>query len=208
MMKTYREGEYDTLYFDKLPQRCKEIFFEYLRFGLSHENINKADIFTEVCGFFISEECKSPIEQLFDFAFRIVNFMHEGHNDSPEIELTPQYKIKANGKKYYADFFYDSDYPNTEYGKYKGKNHLKLIIECDGHDFHEKTKEQVAHDNERDFNLKVSGYDILHYSGSQIHNDPLGCAFEVYNYIQLKVGGWEQKELGEEETNGREKNVH
>lgn len=194
MKKDYREGEYDVMYFDKLPQRCKEVFFEYLRYGLEHNDINKADIFVEVCGFALNEECKSPIEEIFDFAFHIVNFMHEGKNGSPGIEMDAQYTIEIEGKTYKADFFYDSDSPDNNYMGFKGKNHLKLVVECDGHDFHEKTVEQVNRDNARDFYLQLSGYDVLHFSGSQIFDDPLQCAMDVYNYIQIKVGEWIPKE--------------
>jgi very-short-patch-repair endonuclease len=71
-------------------------------------------------------------------------------------------------------------------------NEVQLIIECDGHEFHKATKEQIKHDNERDYDLKMAGYDVLHYSGSQIFNDPIKCANEIYDYITIKTGGWKE----------------
>lgn len=68
----------------------------------------------------------------------------------------------------------------------------KLAIECDGHDFHEKTKAQVVKRNQRDMSLKKSGIDVIHFSGSQIYSDPFGCARELIDYIKLnlkEVGG-------------------
>lgn len=57
------------------------------------------------------------------------------------------------------------------------------MIECDGHEFHEKTKEQVIYDNEREYKLKSAGYDVLHFSGSEIYNNPYECAEKTLNYI-------------------------
>ena len=65
-----------------------------------------------------------------------------------------------------------------------------MVIECDGHDFHKLTKSRVSHDNQRDYDLKIAGYDVLHFSGSQIYSDPYKCAKEVYEYIKSKVGDW------------------
>lgn len=67
---------------------------------------------------------------------------------------------------------------------------MKLVIECDGHNFHEKTKEQVIRNNERDYDLQLAGYKVLHFSGSQIYESPLSCANDIYNFIQTTVGEW------------------
>ena len=66
-----------------------------------------------------------------------------------------------------------------------------MLVECDGHDFHEKTKEQVEKDNEREYELKMAVYEILRFSGSQIYNNPFKCANDVYDYLILK-----EKRLG------------
>lgn len=47
----------------------------------------------------------------------------------------------------------------------------KIIIECDGHEFHEKTKHQAIHDKERDRYFTKSGYTVLRYTGSELVND-------------------------------------
>jgi very-short-patch-repair endonuclease len=52
----------------------------------------------------------------------------------------------------------------------------KVIIECDGHDFHERTKEQAARDRGRDRAAQAAGYMMLRYTGSEIYRDPLKCA--------------------------------
>lgn len=183
-----RKSVYDTLQFEALPQKCKELFFEYCH-RCAIENHGNAEIFVEVEGFYIPEECKSPIEKILYFAFSIINFERQGA-DIPGYLLEPQEEIVANGRRYYADFVFNYyGWNNSDYLLVPA-HELKLIVECDGHEFHNSTKAQVKHDNERDFNLKMAGYDVLHYSGSQIFNDPLECANDIHNYITRKTGGW------------------
>lgn len=58
-----------------------------------------------------------------------------------------------------------------------------FIIECDGHDFHEKTKEQAKHDKERDRFFTQNNYKVLHYTGSEIYNDFPKIEDELEKYI-------------------------
>lgn len=57
--------------------------------------------------------------------------------------------------------------------------HAQLIVECDGHPFHEKTKEQSARDKKRDRVLQELGFKVFHFTGSQVWNDVFGCAQEA-----------------------------
>jgi hypothetical protein len=54
-----------------------------------------------------------------------------------------------------------------------------LAIEVDGHDFHEKTKEQAARDKARDRKLTAHGYHIIRFTGSEVYADPIACWAEV-----------------------------
>ena len=54
-----------------------------------------------------------------------------------------------------------------------------VIAECDGHDFHERTKEQAARDRSRDRRASLSGFVVLRFTGSELWKDPLGCAEQV-----------------------------
>lgn len=58
-----------------------------------------------------------------------------------------------------------------------------VIVECDGHDFHERTKEQAARDRARDRTLQRLGYVILRFTGREIWTDPMRCADEVISAI-------------------------
>ena len=52
---------------------------------------------------------------------------------------------------------------------------IKVVIECDGHDFHEKTKEQAARDKRRDRDLQIAGWKVLRFTGSEIWRNPEAC---------------------------------
>jgi Protein of unknown function (DUF559) len=59
-----------------------------------------------------------------------------------------------------------------------------VIIECDGHAFHEKTPNQAQRDKERDRNLQKLGYKVFHYTGREIWQDVFKCAHEAVKSIQ------------------------
>jgi len=60
-----------------------------------------------------------------------------------------------------------------------------VIIECDGHEFHEKTKEQVAKDKKRERYIQSNSFSkVLRFSGSEIYNDPFECAAEIIGNLE------------------------
>lgn len=124
------------------------------------------------------EEINSPIEQIFKTAFDLYIELLEKES----IFLFSQMPIKINKKKYIADFYFEKD----EYVN-KFDTNKKIVIECDGHEFYQKTKEQVKRDNEREYNLKMAGYEVIRFSGSQIYNEPFKCAEDTYNYIMKSI---------------------
>lgn len=88
-----------------------------------------------------------------------------------EVQVSPQAPIG----QYRVDFLVKN------YGSEVG-----VIIECDGHDFHEKTKEQAKHDKERDRWLTSQGYKILRYTGSEIYNDFVKIEDELFDLLDTK----------------------
>jgi len=61
---------------------------------------------------------------------------------------------------------------------------VRVAVECDGHDFHEKTKEQAEHDKKRDRHLTSQGYAVMRFTGRELWRDPFACADEVVDYTQ------------------------
>lgn len=126
--------------------------------------------------------CESPIEQLMALELDDVEYYFIASDTIEIIGNSCQVDIKCDDKKYRVDFLMEIVFKYN--GKYK--NILKLIIECDGHDFHEKTKEQVIKDNKRDRDLKNEGYEILHFSGSEIYNNTFNISKDIKKFIIKK----------------------
>ena len=83
-------------------------------------------------------------------------------------------------------------FPQSEVGRYiadflmivQGFNNSPpsfVVIECDGHEFHERTKDQARHDRRRDRWMTTNGISVLRFTGSEIWADPLKCADEVFS---------------------------
>lgn len=144
--------------------------------------------FEEMCHGIISE-CESPIEGLLLAALvaeedlQPFTQLHFNNGDFPEKPPFDQ-----------AAFFY----PQVKIGSYRvdlaiwdaslpfdvGKPRV-MIVECDGHDFHEKTKEQARRDKRRDRYFQSLGYKVLHFTGSEIWADPSEVAQEVLNELAI-----------------------
>jgi very-short-patch-repair endonuclease len=58
-----------------------------------------------------------------------------------------------------------------------------FAIECDGHEFHEKTKEQAARDKRRDRDLLNIGIPTIRFTGSEIYENADECAREIIDII-------------------------
>lgn len=89
--------------------------------------------------------------------------------------------------------------PQVEIGSYRvdflvGLNHLGndlrqcIVVECDGHEWHEKTKEQAARDKARDRYLSAHVGRIVRFTGSEIFKDCVGCAQEVAKILHTAAG--------------------
>jgi very-short-patch-repair endonuclease len=62
----------------------------------------------------------------------------------------------------------------------------RVVVECDGHEFHERTPAQAAHDRRRDRWMQANGWAVLRFTGSEIHRDPNGCADEVRRFLRAR----------------------
>lgn len=169
--------------FNDLPMRCKEMFFEKME---EYTVCGTANYGVFIATGFDYSSCKSPIEKIFCFAFDILC-----NEKELNMCLCPQHVVVGkSGKKYYADFLFDDDTDRDGdflENCYFQKGIPGIIIECDGHDYH-STKKQIKEGNERDFDLKSNGFEILHFSGSQIFTDPWRCAGQALDFILEKLG--------------------
>ena len=114
-------------------------------------------------------------------------------NRADSFACAPQVQIGP----YRTDFCFIAD---CVYGEF-----LLVAVECDGHEFHERTKEQAAHDRSRDRAMTRAGIHVMRFTGSEIHRDAEGCFQEVYDYLMDKhTAGvnelWRRMDLERRET--------
>lgn len=64
-----------------------------------------------------------------------------------------------------------------------------IVVEIDGHDFHEKTKEQASRDKERDRFMTAEGYRVFRFTGSDVFNRAAQCVQEI-NSAFSKMGSF------------------
>lgn len=86
--------------------------------------------------------------------------------------ISPQVKV---GKDYRVDFLVAT--------RLEDDRVILTAIECDGHDFHERTKEQASRDKKRDRSLTVQGVSVLRFTGSDIHHRLDECVIEIQDYL-------------------------
>ena len=94
------------------------------------------------------------------------------------IFFAPQQRIS----KYTLDFFICLD----------SRFELYYAIEIDGHDFHEKTKEQAEKDKRRDRDMLELNIKTIRFTGSEIFIKPQKCIENILNIICSDVA----RELG------------
>lgn len=125
-------------------------------------------------------DCESPIEQLLSIYLVVLQLenivLYNPFIDVVTIEK--QKEITIENKKYRVDFLIPV--------VYKNQGEIMFVIECDGYEFHQKTKEQVESDNQRQRDLQEFGYEVIRFSGTEIYHKPYRCAEQIKNIILSK----------------------
>ena len=98
----------------------------------------------------------SPIESMVEKELRIL--------DLP-------YRRQIGIGRYTVDFLIES----------KGK---KVVLECNGHNYHRYSYAQIKRDRKRDKFLESEGFFVLRYSGSRIHSNPATPAKHVKKILE------------------------
>lgn len=125
-------------------------------------------------------QCETPIEKLLVVPLsEMVKKLNSYRDSIVEANCLPQENISCYSKSYRVDFLIQvllsNDYT------------LQFVIECDGHDYHEKTKEQARKDRQRERHLQNAGYIVIRFTGSEIYEDPYSCCDEVEGIILKTV---------------------
>jgi very-short-patch-repair endonuclease len=140
------------------------------------------------CG---ERRCESPIEVLM-----LAALLHEGSKDCRlsvvmaedylrEVFLKPKVQEGEHPTPLSSRIFpqfvigsYRVDFCLSFYGGFY------LIVECDGHEWHDRTPDQAQRDKARDRALQAEGFPVLRFTGREIWNDARKCAAEVFETAQ------------------------
>lgn len=133
---------------------------DYLR-GLVNQQMREAE-----------HVCESPIEVVFLQAMTLYNLLICGKFPAFEADqwnnvghlIEPQKQILD----YRVDFLISSPDIKTQ-----------IVVECDGHDFHERTADQAAKDRSRDRALSSHGYRVVRFTGRELWGNPWQCAMDM-----------------------------
>jgi very-short-patch-repair endonuclease len=170
----YEKENNNVAVFEKLCDKAKHIVFNALGQYETMQYFLVMDLPDELLEM-------TPIEQIF-YVCKDIYDMYVTHNKGATLDFSSQEYVKANGKTYKVDFYVETFVNNSdEY--YFNK---PILIELDGHDYH-STKEQRNRDYERENNLKLAGYHIMRFTGSQVYNEPFSCVEKVYKYANQLV---------------------
>ena len=132
----------------------------------------------------IDEVITSPIEKMLYIAIKQARFLSLVGDPlmDYQLDINAQPEIKIDKKIYRPDFHLVM----TQAIKIEGIQYVRsyeCYIECDGHNYHERTKEQAKNDRTKDRNFMKEGLQLIRYTGSEIYNDAFSCAMEIENFM-------------------------
>lgn len=136
-----------------------------------------------LCQLYNRRVTQSPIEDMMAGALL---WLHVDGVEFPQVDLF-DLNESVPGRWQEGDLqFYVT--PQASIGRYAvdflvwfadGDEVTGVAIECDGHAFHEKTKEQAAADKRRDREILAAGFPVVRFTGSEIYRDAAGCVEQV-----------------------------
>lgn len=139
--------------------------------------------------------CQSPLEQLLLVTWLEMWVTDENYDPAgfPSVAcewpiehgrvtllIYPQYPVTLEGHNYRADFLLKAHLQCSNI------EHL-YAIEIDGHDFHERTKEQALRDKTRDRIFTRSSITVLRFTGQEIHRNVIGVISEIQETVRRGI---------------------
>ena len=147
--------------------QADEAFFRAFTSYCHVAELDGPSTFLEVWPVFCASKarCESPIEEILCGALVIARHLCQ------RIGRPFDFEQQAKVGKYRVDFLCDA-------------GRIKFAVECDGHDFHEKTRKQAARDRARDRFLAIEGIHTLRFTGSEIYSQTDQCMNEIQAFVQ------------------------
>lgn len=131
----------------------------------------------------LEELCKSPIELALGYAMAAADWAHWEDMPAPRfVECDEEFSwdsITFSGwltaaviRPQMPVCNYRIDFAVALFG-------IRIAVECDGHDFHERTKQQAANDRLRDRVLQGEGWLVARFTGAEIYKDAADCVKQI-----------------------------
>ncbi len=114
----------------------------------------------------VFSQMDSPIEQLFYVALHFQIRAQELPETEIQIEIINQCEIE----NFRVDFLISGFNKN-------------VIVELDGHNFHEMAEKERRYEKSRDRYFQKKGYKVFHYTGKEITDNPFNAVNEVLAFI-------------------------
>lgn len=145
-------------------------------------------------------EMQSPIERQFASALACAAFhvrvmpLRRGTPDLADLVERHQgvlaYSFQHPIKGYFADLYLELHvkHGSERHPLLRGDDGVtSLVVECDGHEFHDRTREQASHDRARDRAMAFAGLQVFRFTGSDIYRGPMKCAREALAMLGVKA---------------------
>lgn len=119
---------------------------------------------------------ESPIEAVFWIWWKTLEHL-DTLSEYWTFQLQPQLEVDVpSGKRYRLDYAVPES---------------RIAVELDGHEFHEKTKEQVTYRNQRDRDLQAMGWMVAHFSGSELLRNPVEVVAALIDLAKERDPKWQ-----------------
>lgn len=134
-------------------------------------------------------QCESVIEQAFAAAFLVNNAFTVTpvgkrwriERAAEALVLASQYELVQGLDPWANGVDPEKVFARADFAFLDGENdRLVLVVEADGHDWHEKNKKQIASDRARDRRILRCGIPIARFTGAEIHASAGACGVEAF----------------------------
>ena len=136
----------------------------------------------------IAEKIESPLEEIFWIWWEAVNQI-----SNMQLHLVPQEKVILGSEAFRLDFVIQTDPDEMWEGHQRKIEFPKFAVELDGHEWHERTPEQVARRDRRDRLLQQHGWKVFHFSGREFLTLPVSHVAPLYAEVAQAYGAWRKK---------------
>lgn len=176
--------------------KADEVYHRILEAKLAMIREEETDLFNR-----LRQDCGSPIEEIMlgiliqlDVHEHTPTFFSADEEDGLAVllDMKPGARLDADRKDTF-DNYPLIVCPQAPFGRYRadfmlwmsfsGEPAHVLCIECDGHNYHERTKEQAAHDRKRDREMTTAGIEVMRFTGSELYNTPEQMFIQLHRHL-------------------------